>query len=225
MKPFNLSKSDAPVQKSNQVGFTLVELLVCIVIIGILTVLAFGTVGAVRKRAAKLGCANNLRCVGVAINLYTNENQGYLPGPVYVNIAHTASYNYLTKQDKNLSLACYLIGYLIPGTPTGALKSEIQVPALMCPSYKYKANATADELTNNYKRPLDTVLPFGNDDNSGNPVLPKKLVSLPMLYNLPLSRIWAIVVADRALQDGGANYLYFDGHVQWVRSGVDARNP
>jgi prepilin-type N-terminal cleavage/methylation domain-containing protein len=59
-------------------GFTLVELLVVITIIGILVGLTVPAASMVRERARKLQCANNLKNLGSAC-LQHEENYGYLP--------------------------------------------------------------------------------------------------------------------------------------------------
>jgi prepilin-type N-terminal cleavage/methylation domain-containing protein len=63
-------------------GFTLIELLVVIAIIAVLAGLLLPAIGRVRDGADSTKCAANLRQVGTAINLYTNDNDGYLPGPL-----------------------------------------------------------------------------------------------------------------------------------------------
>jgi prepilin-type N-terminal cleavage/methylation domain-containing protein len=66
-------------------GFTLIELLTVIAIIGILAAILIPTVGAVRKRALKSQCASNLHQLGMAINLYVNDNKQTLPDDTALN--------------------------------------------------------------------------------------------------------------------------------------------
>jgi len=60
-------------------AFTLIELLTVIAIIGILAAILIPTVGAVRKRALKSQCSSNLHQMGMALNLYRNDNKGKFP--------------------------------------------------------------------------------------------------------------------------------------------------
>lgn len=60
-------------------AFTLVELLTVIAIIGVLSTLVFAAVGPVRARADSTKCLSNLRQIGIASQLYSQDNKGRLP--------------------------------------------------------------------------------------------------------------------------------------------------
>lgn len=60
-------------------GFTLVELLVVVTIIGILIALVIPGVGAIREKSDRVKCASNLRQIGIALQNYAGENNGELP--------------------------------------------------------------------------------------------------------------------------------------------------
>lgn len=73
-------------------GFTLVELLVVIIIIGMLIAMFFPAVQGVRETARRVGCTNNLAQLGMALQNYESA-QGWLPpgtvdthGPIH-NVA------------------------------------------------------------------------------------------------------------------------------------------
>jgi prepilin-type N-terminal cleavage/methylation domain-containing protein/prepilin-type processing-associated H-X9-DG protein len=60
-------------------GFTLVELLTVVAIIGILSAITMVAIGNARQSARTTKCAANLRQIGSATMLYTGEHKGMLP--------------------------------------------------------------------------------------------------------------------------------------------------
>ena len=64
-------------------GFTLVELLLVIAIIGILMTILIPTLGNVQRSARKSKSTNNLHQIGGAFGAYANDHDNLLPAPTF----------------------------------------------------------------------------------------------------------------------------------------------
>jgi prepilin-type N-terminal cleavage/methylation domain-containing protein/prepilin-type processing-associated H-X9-DG protein len=80
-------------------AFTLVELLVVIGIIALLVSMLLPALSQARKQAKLAQCGSNLRQLGIACQLYINENKGFYPmgGWIYANFFRTGNAHYAGK--------------------------------------------------------------------------------------------------------------------------------
>jgi len=93
-------------------AFTLTELLVVIVIVGILSVLLLATIKNSRAGVRRAECANNLRQIGLAFHMYLEDhNDAFPPGGgnsgIVVASSNWQRYLYPAYLDNNGVFACH----------------------------------------------------------------------------------------------------------------------
>jgi prepilin-type N-terminal cleavage/methylation domain-containing protein len=113
-------------RNSTVAAFTLIELLVVVAIIAILAGLLFPAFSKVQAMGDRAHCASNLRQVGAAINGYTGEHNGLLPGPLWV------WQNPWYKSGDYGSLGTILAKYLKLPVSGDAQRADV----LMCPAWQ-----------------------------------------------------------------------------------------
>ena len=75
--------------------FTLIEFMVVISIIGILFSLLMPALSNAREKARRTVCLSNLKQIGTAIALYSNDNEGYAPFMVDPSLGKSGHVPYL----------------------------------------------------------------------------------------------------------------------------------
>src|SRR5256885_5082300 len=60
-------------------AFTLIELLVVIAVMAVLAALLLPALARSKESGRRIACINNLHQLGIALNLYTSENEGRFP--------------------------------------------------------------------------------------------------------------------------------------------------
>lgn len=222
-------------------GFSLIELLVVICLVAILVSLLLPTLLSAKRNVAKTQCCNNLKQLGLAINMYSEEHGDQLPGPAWQGLYPV--YN----NSSQVFLSYYICKYLsLPG-PFSTNVSGVQVA--VCPaSARITHQTLTGPLTITLRQPVSYIESIAVTNTQND------LISRPFGYPyrlLPNSNIrtneppkdlneignpsssWALQDADqqnaislaqyyqyipvRPAHDSIRNVLYFDWHIEQVK--------
>lgn len=90
---------DGGIEVRNRRAFTLIELLVVIAIIAILAAILFPVFVRVKENARRTRCVSNFKQIFSGMNMYSDDNSGYLPLSPSPHGAGTDGYGGWSKQD------------------------------------------------------------------------------------------------------------------------------
>jgi prepilin-type processing-associated H-X9-DG protein/prepilin-type N-terminal cleavage/methylation domain-containing protein len=188
-------------------GFTLVELLAVIAIMAVLVSIVVVSIGSVRSSAATSRCASNLRQLGMAANLYSQDHKGAGAPPNYYNALTAGGYLPVLTQSDMLARSGV---WACPGDET--VRSTISATPI--DNVSYVINCQRVGLPPDYWN-TSKLSKVSEIDN------PARIIYFADAKSSGAGTKWWINKASgnwniEFRHGGRANMLFFDGHVDAI---------
>lgn len=210
-------------------GFTLVEVLVVIAVVAILSSILMPVFGRARAAARGTACVSNLRQIGQAFSMYTQDWDSYLPGAApYVSVATPSRAWMVALQPYMVDRRVWVCPENVVPAPSYAYNTLLGYPRLMGMAYG-EGGLSVEAIS----LPSNTILAYdtpnlrveannlnGASSGYGVTVMPGQLSERHPLWE---SSFRERVHWQRPRHHDGNNIVFADGHAEWVR--LTVRNP
>jgi len=151
-------------------GFTLVELLVAIAIIGILMALLLPAVQFAREAARRMHCQNNLKQISLAVQMYHDALRLLPPGDTSANMSGTSGFTAILPFMEETKLALHYDFSKGNSDPRNMEVVSTRVQTFLCPSANFARHVPIAGCDANNRAPGTYAFCSGSLDAWGNVV-------------------------------------------------------
>ncbi len=203
---------------ASRTGFTLIEILVVIAIIGLLAALIFPVFNSARNSSRRTACASNLHQIGLAVQMYAQDARNQFP-PFYADLLSekyccwaTQIYPY-TRSTAVFKCPSFAYGEFKLDCPAPVKTGDKTFP-LETWRGSYDLNLfpiRGGRSVNAIRNPTETILlcdGMGSQQSFG--------IEDKTIGNSPVSVRDFRVLGNR--HDNGINVCFVDGHVKWMKN-------
>jgi prepilin-type N-terminal cleavage/methylation domain-containing protein/prepilin-type processing-associated H-X9-DG protein len=189
-------------------GFTLIEVLIVVGIICIISAIILPALSRAREKSRQSTCANNLRQIALATQMYSADNSGQYPS--WFNGFAIA--NPLPNSKPGIGWAVRISAY----TKTNAI--------FQCPT---EPTPGSDDPDASLIVGQPTFLDYGynpwlSDEPESRFGMPTKTIAFKDDEPLPawgMAHKWEVTHPESMRHSGGVNCAFVDGHVKWLPFG------
>jgi len=220
MKRWTESKEHPPRR-----GFTLIELLVVIAIIAILAGILFPVFAAAREKARQATCQSNLKQIGYAAQMYTQNFDETMPysgtGPTGGDLSTLLDPYIKQKSGRGIWRCPSHAGFPDDGSWTSSYGYNWEYLLVEGPDYPHSdwnGFSNSGVALSFLTRPADTLMFIDNNGPPENPVLWSYVVR-PGDRTNPFNQ--SGMGRPHFRHSGQANVLFCDGHVKTVRPSIN----
>jgi prepilin-type N-terminal cleavage/methylation domain-containing protein/prepilin-type processing-associated H-X9-DG protein len=200
-------------------GFTLIELLVVIAIIAILAAILFPVFANAKSRSQQVACLNNIKQLGLAFLLYTEDWDGGFPRDGAIGTSDgwvSCPGGHYMVDIRAGSLWPYTKDMKVYKCPVDWKKSTVQMTYSMNseigrPGYTLDS---APLTTGQIRKPADCILLVEEDDKSALGIGLNDGTFVPFAA---ATRAAGQLDWPAQRHSDGGNYVFVDGHVKWMR--------